>query len=470
MQPNLHSLSRYCSLTQSFIDTSIQRFSYLDFSFFDFLSLSTFSSLYVHACVHVCMCVCIYAYMYVCVCMYAYMYVCMDGCMCVCMYVCMYAYMYVCMCVCMYAYMYVCMCVCMRICMYVCVCVYVWMYACMYVCVCMRICMYVCVCVCMRVCMYVCMYAYMYVCMCMYVWMYVCVCVCMRICMYVCVYVCVYVCMYVWMYVCMDVCVYVYVCMYAYMYVWMYVCMYGCMRVCMYVCVYVWMYACMYACMCVCMRVCMHVCVYVCVYVWMHVCMYEGYTWNCLFVFLPFIYFPFPLSLFLCCCRYLPFVLLFLSCNKSGLQAPGVRRAAGYTLLYHEISEEMLELHVTSLEGTVYLLKQLVPECSSNGTLQIPWTTLKISSKRKTTTCATTEEITGRRECSDRNRPLWPKFAVEYDDDDVCLNLCLSFSMCPSFPLDFLIPFLFHLSSFLKRNLEKSFCETSNVILCQICW
>ena len=74
-------------------------------------------------------------------------------CMCVCMYACVYICMvclYVCM-LCMYV-MFVCVCMCI---MYVC---YVCMYACVYICM---LCLYVCY-VCM--CVYVCMLCFMYVC------------------------------------------------------------------------------------------------------------------------------------------------------------------------------------------------------------------------------------------------------------------------------------------------------------------
>jgi hypothetical protein len=45
-------------------------------------------------------------------------------------------------------------------------------------------------------------------------------------------------------------------------------------------------------------------------------------------------------------------------------------------------------------------------------------TSFKLTSKRKTTTWTTTEETSRWRECWDRNRPPWPKFVTEYDDDD----------------------------------------------------
>ena len=43
--------------------------------------------MYVHMCMHVCMCVCVYVCM--CVCVYVCMCVCVYVCMCVCVYVCM---------------------------------------------------------------------------------------------------------------------------------------------------------------------------------------------------------------------------------------------------------------------------------------------------------------------------------------------------------------------------------------------
>ena len=73
--------------------------------------------------------------------LYSVLSVCVHVCMCVCVR----AYVCVCMCVCMHAYV----CVCVRVCVCVCVC------AC--VCACVRMCVCVCVCVCGCVSVYVCM-------------------------------------------------------------------------------------------------------------------------------------------------------------------------------------------------------------------------------------------------------------------------------------------------------------------------
>ena len=81
-----------------------------------------------------CVCLCVFVYMFVCV----YVYVCV----CVYVYVCVSLCVFVCVCVCL------CVCVCVSVC--VCVCVYV------SVCVCLCVCVCVCVCVCARVCMCVC--------------------------------------------------------------------------------------------------------------------------------------------------------------------------------------------------------------------------------------------------------------------------------------------------------------------------
>ena len=68
-----------------------------------------------HACVHVCLCACVYAH--VCV----YISLCVYVSVCICMYLCM----YMCVCVCVH--------LCVSVCVFVCTCVCVWM--CVYLCV-----------------------------------------------------------------------------------------------------------------------------------------------------------------------------------------------------------------------------------------------------------------------------------------------------------------------------------------------
>jgi hypothetical protein len=67
--------------------------------------------------------------------------------------------------------------------------------------------------------------------------------------------------------------------------------------------------------------------------------------------------------------------------------------------------------------------------------LQALYTTSKISSKRKTTTWKTTEETTRRHECWDLNRPPWPKFVIECDDDITSDTTVAYFLLVASFSL-----------------------------------
>ena len=218
-------------------------------------------------CMCVCACICVYVYVYVCmhmcvrVCVHAYVCTCMCMCACICVYV----YVYVCMHMCVRT----CMCMCACICVYVCVCVHAYVCTCMCMCAC--ICVYVYVCVCMHMCVRVCVCVHAYVCTCMCmcacicVYVYVCVCMhmCVRVC--VCVHACVRVCVCVHAYVCTCMCMCACICVYVYVYVCMHMCVRVCVCVHAYVCTCMYMCACMCVCMCVYMCMCIHVCVCMCV-------------------------------------------------------------------------------------------------------------------------------------------------------------------------------------------------------------